>query len=394
MKQDSKERSQVTLAALAAGFGIARLLTTPLRRYYERRYKERHRMPRVLFVFDALLVCIGITLVIFVVWIFAMPAMPTTVKANFQSAPFRAGGTSPATVLIQSSSQTIQRNVRVRWLLPPGITVYQASPTMSQDGTVFLGDLSPGQTIASHAVLQTLRQEGGSTPLEFQIFVGNNLVDSRTYTASVTRQIEGSALQADIPIEFRADRVSASGAFLPLRIENDSNRALPFVEVRPSDDAKILFDPISLDSLQPGEVRYAYLPFGSVSGTAHLAWTVSAASRDLLTGSFDAKTADESFASIEDGLLANADGSATVHVKQGNGQHLLSLRPFLSSPITNSLITNDDETIDLPSGFVATSSQQRWMVAPIIVDASGTRMLGPATFGVVARSIPFTASIL
>jgi len=393
MKHDSQKRSQVTLAALAAGFGVARFMTAPLRRYYERRYKARHSMPRVLFVFDALLVCIVIALAIFVVWIIAMPAMPVTVQANFQSTVFRAGGTSPSTVFIQSTSQTIQRNVRVRWLLPAGITVYQASPAMTQDGTVYVGDILPGQTVASHAVLQTLRQEGGLTPIEFQIFVGG-VLDARVYTAAVTRKVEGSALRADIPVEFRADRVSANGAYLPLRIENTSDRTIPFVEVRPSDDASILFDPISLGSMQPGDAVFAYLPFGSVSGTAHLAWTIGAASRDLTTGSFDAQVIDASFAAIEDGLIASRDGSAVVHVVGGVDQHLLSVRPFLAQSILDSVMTSDDASISLATGSVAMKSQQRWMVAPMIVDATGVRSLGPATFGVVRTTIPFTASIV
>lgn len=372
---------------------MARMVTAPVRRFYERRYKRQHKTPRIIFLFDVVLIAVIAMLLMLIVWLIALPPLPPSIGASFQAPAIQAGAAIPASITITSKQNSVQSNVRVEWILPPGVSILHSSPRASSDNIVDLGDLYPGKPIASHVVLQVLRTNGTVVPLGFHIHVTDNDGVNRDLTSFIDRKVEGSNLHIDIPQAFQADEVAPHGAVLPLRIKNASDISIPFVEIRSADSSSIVFDPIEIGTLQPGETQYAFIPLGTVSDRVHIAWAAFASSREIISGSFDATVKDAAYATITDPLIAQRDGSVSIHVEKGDGQTLAVIRPFANDDQNGYVIQGNDATIDLLAGNVS-STQQRWIAAPIIVGSDGKRSLGPASFGIIQTPLAFQSSVV
>lgn len=390
-----KPSSRLTLHGVQSGLGIGRVLTSGVRRFYERKYKRSERRPlvrRAVFIFDLLLVAAVFSLLALAVSLAVKPVLPATIDGSIVTGRVIAASGTPVVIKIKPVDNRMHTNVRIRWYIPPGTEVLSSSPPMLADGTVYLGDLRPGEELVSRAVLRTFRATGDVVSFFYTI---QNIENGgeRSYTAIAERQVRGSALTARVPEEFHVDRVTSQGAVLPIEVTNHGDRIVPFVELRASDGSPITFPRKALGDLAPGESRYVYVPL-SFTDEATLEWSVYALSREIDRGSWSAKPYDWLSPDVESGLLIHPNEPGELVIVDGQeGVAVAIVHPFLSQPVRRVGLHVGENRIFIPASPLTGSPQRQWLVAPILLNPDGD-ILGSASYGVFASPLPLETRVL
>ncbi len=383
-----KKKGPLTLHGLTVGLGFPRALSSRIRKIYEERYKPKARQPRVVFLFDVGLIVVIAGLLVLIVSLILRPPLPITLDTTFSTPRVDAASPTPVSIRIRPNDGRTHRAVRVQWHLPSGTEVLSASPPILEDGTVFLGDLGPESDVASHLVIRTYHPAGEIVRFMYTV---TNLEDGekRAYAAMAERTIRSSAVSTHVPEAFQVDRVTPDGAMIPIAIRNSTDRAIPSVELRPTDESGVQFPRIVIGDLDPHETRYAFLPLGTLDRSPEVEWAVFAYAREIDRGSWRAGIAAWNEPEISEPLVSIPDEPTRVRIRGQNGTSLLIVRPFDGDPVREVQLSDDSREVVVTPSRADASSQQSWFVAPVYTDRKGRRLLGTATRGVFAGTLPF-----
>ncbi len=383
-------KTNAFLHGVSAGFGVARAVSHPVRRWYERRYHPRHRFPRVVFLFDLALIGMIAVLAILVVSLLVVPPAPPTLRLSVAASPMIALEPVAIAATVSSADGRDHAAVTVRWGVPSGWDVVSADPPMRADGSVYLGSVPKGDRRTSRIVVRPFAAVGTTAAIGISLsqFSGSAV---QTYTGSASFPVRASALSARIPDAFAADAVVPDGAVLPVVVANDSDLVIPSVELRPADTSGIAFPRAIIGDLPAKTSRVVYIAFGRLTAPPHLAWGVYAASREIATGSLDARIDAWADPTIDGPIVAHANAPTAVHVTNGMGTSILVIPPASTGTVLSVPLTSNDATIQIPSASLISGAGDQWLLAPVRTDDRGSRTLGRGTLAAFAGTFPFAA---
>lgn len=385
-----KTKGNIILHGVTSGFGLSRMISSRLRRRYERLYRKKHRSPRVIFIFDVALAVAIIALFILVVSLIARPPEPPTLRMSFAAPAFEAVKVTPMSIRLWPTDDREHSNVSVTWHIPRGWEILESDPPMRHDGTVILGTIPAGQDAVSRLIVRMFDPVGQDSVIGFTV---RNIEDGteKQYTGVGERRVTASAITAEVPLVFHVDGVTPSGGVIPIEVRNTTDRTIPFVELRPTETSSIQFPRVTFGDLGPQESRFVYVPLDSLEESPNLEWALFATSREILRGSWSATLTSWDDPVITRPLIANPQADTTVRAHGGEGISLIMVQPFLKGVIREVRVDNEIVDINIPASNIDVTPQQQWFVAPVFRKASGERLLGPATFGVFTGAFPFSA---
>ncbi len=387
-----KHSSRVLIQGMMAGFSLARVFTGPIRAHYERVYKHVRRWARVVFLFDAALIILVCMLGILILSLVFRPVGAPDIDVRFEMPTIASADPTPVILRLRSLSDTSYAFVRMRWRVPPGVQILEASVPFDGRDLVSSGGLSANSERTIYAVVRAFHPEGSSLPFSFFIEASDRTWGRRTYGADAIRTVEGSAVITDIPPEVDFSCASDDSAVLPLRIRNTSARAIPSMELRPVETSDSVVERVALGDLLPHETRYVFVPIIPASdGVARLHWEVFAASRSLQSGSRFIQTIPWDHGTIESPPVAYPNEPVAVRVRNiVASSSLIAVLPSSDDPFIMP-IPADASSLELPA-WDASSTRSRWMTA--IASPEGDQAcFGPASFGMSRSGIPFSQSI-
>lgn len=381
-----------------AAMGISRALTGHARRRYANKYKGRYRTPRITFIIDAVLIGVVALLMGTLLWTLTLPEPKSGLRMTLKTPPVVAGDALPFMVTLDSADGLPHQNVRVRWHLPSGSEILEADPPIALDGTSFLGNVSPIEGASAHVVIRTFVPEGEKAVFGFTVTYDNG-AQERMFFGEGIREVATSALTATVPEPFRTEFVAAQGAAIPIRVENATDRTLPFAYLRLE---RSVVSPeertIPLGDLPPKSIRWVYVDIpdayeqipGDLPPFAWLEWSVGAASRDLSSGFWQAKYASRTvpFPSVTGNLTSRPSAPTTLALSSTEEtSDVIIMHPLLPEP-TARITVHSTGQFTIPPIQVTESPNHEWFVAPII-----GKTLGPATYGTIHTDLPFATQI-
>ncbi|HWQ99646.1 MAG TPA: hypothetical protein VN397_02240 [Candidatus Methylomirabilis sp.] len=361
------------------------------------RYQDTHRYPRTVFLFDAALVGVCVLLAALVTSVLLRPSQPPALTLSLTAPPLTSGTAVPLIARIGTMKEA--HNVRLQWHLPPGTEILRSEPVVSADGRVFLGDVTPGDTLAVHLVVRLYQPVGATASFGFTLSHEEN---GRTFTevGSEDRKVMGSALTAVVPDEFRVDSVPTHGGMIPLVVENTSANELPYVQVTFDPVIPELGERATLGNLAAHEKRYIYIPLHPnepvISGErdVRLKWIVSSAAREVSRGNWESDMFDWEWPSVASPLISRPNVETHVRVSSSSdARTLLIMHPFLDSTVREVQLSLGQNDIVLPVFTNTQLPSHEWFVAPVGEWPEGGRLMGPATMGVIKSAIPFETSV-
>ena len=392
MSPQRHHTSNAILHGVSAGFGAARAVRAPIRRWYERRYHPRHRFPRFVFIFDLALLTTIASLALLVISIRLSPPVPPTLGLNISASPVVALAPVAVAARISPTDGKDHESVAVTWHVPGGWEIMEAEPPLRAGNTAYLGALAKDGSRVSRLVVRPFAAVGSAATIGLSV---SHLVNGmmQTYDGSAAFTVASSTLTAVIPESFRTEAVAPRGAVIPVVVSNASDAMIPSVEVRPTDERSTAFPRIVIGDLSPQTSRIVYVPLGDVGASARLEWGVYAASREIDEGSFEAAVSAWSGPSIVEPLIARPHATTTVRVRGAQDASLLIVPPASTGAIMSMPLASDDESIFIPPSPRMPVADDRWLVAPIRT-IDGIRTLGAGTLGAYVGSFPFSAEAL
>ncbi len=399
-------RSTLTSHAAKVAMAPSRaLVTSHLRRLYETKYQGEHRHPSVTFILDLLFVAAAVVLVITAAWFATLPVPPPSgIRLIFSAPEMTAASPAAVQVRLQSADGGAYRDVRLDWHLPPGTQVVVANPRLATDHSLYLGELQPDHELASRAVVRVFQPQGGEIEFGFTVSYTDAQGKRRQFFGVERRIVMETALAAEVPAIFHTDGVVPEGALIPIRIENRSNETLPSVHVQLRETAYHAEEQIALGDMAPHEVRWVYIPLVKhetpdnseviQDGIARLAWFVGSASRNIVSGSWEARVTSLAMPAISGPLISRAGDSISVNVvNPPPGASIAMVHPFLDDPIQERAIMDPSVPVLFPAPHDPSGPNHEWFVTPIL-KVGDERILGPATMGVMsAVRFPFTTQV-
>lgn len=393
-RNGSLSQTRLLIQGVGAGFGIAQALTSWMRGVYYGRYKKPNkRVPRVIFVFDALLAATMLALAVFVSVVYLKPLPAPSLQATFSSPSISSGDAFPIAVRIRATeSGGSHASVRVRWDLPSGVETLESNPPLESDGSIFLGSLAPGQEVVSRLIVRVLRPVGESLSFGFRIDDLSAPWGFRTYVATESRDVESAGIITDIPEEFLTDAVASKDAVLPIRIRNTSHQDFSFVEVRPISGVGLDFPRQVIGDLPANSERFIFLPLGDLEFAPTVSWSVFVSSRVVVSGSWSAQIQGWNGGIISEPLVLERGATSTsVSVQGKDGEFLSIVHPFSSVSVSSHELYENENQIFLSADSNISDSRQRWLASIVDVKEDGVRVLGPGAIGISAASVPFSS---
>jgi hypothetical protein len=399
-----RAHAAITRHAAAVAMGPSRALTSHLRSYFFRCYDGTCTHPRATFLFDAALLLLAAVLVVIAVWFALMPEPISGVAISMHARPLLAAAPTPIRVVARSVDGLTHTNVRLRWHLPPGAQVLSAEPPLLADGTMFLGTVESGDEIAAHVVVRLFAMEHTEVPFGFSVQYDGDGVGRQGFFGLERRQIEGSALTADVPDAFRMPGVVPRGAVVPIRIENTTDTEMPFVHVGFRETWSHAESQIVLGDLASKEVRWIFVPVEATPAGAEgeappeeiwLEWTVGAASRDVSSNAWQSRiVAVESVPSVSGDVVADAEQPISLEWTDLPGETtVLAVHPPSSNEALRFIVSPSAPFMSLPAVAARAGGNHEWLVAPQLIDASGAAVLGSATIGASPMALPFSTQV-
>lgn len=392
----SRPPTNLATSASAAAFGAARALTSYVRDAYERKYHGHRPFPKTAFFVDGALLVIVSLLVGATLWFAAQPTPKPLVNMSLVSAPLMAGAPVPLAVTLRANGTEPLRNVRLRWRFPAGTQLLQSQPVLTTDGSVFLGDLAPGEESVSHVIARAFQAAGETATFTLEVSYHLDNGVRFQFTGSAARMIATSALTADLPSVIRnAIYISSEGTTIPIEVANHTSATLPFAHFTYRVNGMGGEERRALGDLLPGEHRFIFIPVTPNERKAEISWTAGAASRDLVSGSWRATVTDGAFPSIEGPLLTKAGVPSRFGVSfEGMGGGVVIVHPAFPNPVSEQAVSSGRSQITLPALAEDHPSNHEWLLIPVIQNKSGgVDVLGPASLGATASDLPFTAQV-
>jgi hypothetical protein len=402
-KPASPHRSGVASHTALVSLGPARALSSHLRHIYRRKYEGRHRYAEFVFGFDVVLIGTIIALAALVISFWIQPVRPPSLALTYNSQPLVAGSPVAFEAHISTADGVAHHNVRMQWLLPPGAEILRSQPTLNADGSMYLGDVKPGQEMISLVVVRLFQPAGSDAGIGFSLYSRDGLVDQEL-TGLEHKTVAQSSLTANVVPEFKADAVAPEGVVIPIEITNPTDLQLPFVRIDVTGPKQDRVTSQSLGTLQSHETRFVFIPLGSVSGEASLSWTVFSEAREMSRGSWKAKVGAADFPVVRGEIVSEPDKPTSVKVdirkgETGTNPSLLAVHPLLDHPIQVfnlsgiSLAVPTSTIVSIPSFHRTTGTSHEFLVAFTRTAANGSRELGPAVMGSVRVGIPFSTQV-
>ncbi|OGL74265.1 hypothetical protein A3E39_01440 [Candidatus Uhrbacteria bacterium RIFCSPHIGHO2_12_FULL_60_25] len=393
----NRRRAGLASYTFQAGLGPARAFSSYARRIFYAKYQDKHRHPRVVFVFDAALLGICALLVAVLVSVALRPPRPSLLTLNLTAPALTSGAPVPLIARIGATKDV--HNVRLQWRLPPGTEILSSEPVVSADGRVFLGDISPGELQVAHLVVRLYQPVGATASFGFSFAYEEN-GQPFDEVGSEERQVTASALAAVVPDEFRVDSVSSQGGMIPLVIENTTALKLPYVQVTFDPPVTELGERVTLGSLAAKEKRYVFVPIHRtepvISGERdiRLKWIVSSGAREVSRGAFEADIFDWKWPTVTSALISRPTSETHIRLSGVESQMtLLVAHPLLDPEVREIELTSGQTDVVLPSFTIRESPAHEWFVALLGEWPEGGRLMGPATMGVIRSAIPFETSV-
>jgi hypothetical protein len=410
-------RSTVSSSASTAAFGAARAVTSYARKVYVCNYLGKCKRPVLSFAIDGTLLALAAMLVGIAAWFTLQPEPVPLVHLSLTTAPFAAGAPTPLQIVLRPEGPDTLKNVRLRWLFPQGTQLLQSNPTLARDGSVFLGDLLPGAELVSHVVARPFQDVGEQSTFTVEVSYDNPDGSRAAFYASAERPVATSALLAELPEAFAATGfVSADGTTIPIRVTNQTSATLPSVHLSVLASGAAGEQLRQLGDLLPHESRTVYVTAFPVNGEATVSWSAGAASRDLVSDYWRGLVSAQpgaAFPEITSPLIARPGEPVTFTVSSAADGGVLAFHPalpiahiaffsdgrmeVLSDPASVSVTALDSEgsyEVTLPALPEDRPTNHEWLVVPLRRDSYGDlTVLGPASLGVSAGSLPFTAQV-
>ncbi|MCC7356884.1 hypothetical protein IT408_00020 [Candidatus Uhrbacteria bacterium] len=196
----------------------ARAMSSHVRRIYHEKYQGQYRFAFIVFLFDAFLTGIIVTLLGINIFLWASSNSKTSgLEAEVHAPVMIASQTIPVEVVIKSTDGRIHRDVSLTWEFSPSIDVKAMSPAAGLFGSVKLGDISPLSQAHAKVRIQVHAEVGSKVPLRFRVREG---LWGNTIQGGEVRQVESGALYAEPAVEAKE---VFPGAAIPLRIKNTGN---------------------------------------------------------------------------------------------------------------------------------------------------------------------------
>lgn len=221
----SRFRTGLALPSITVALTPARAFTSRLRRRYLERYHGRYRFPVLLFAID--MTVVGLVLAIFGVgvWYAAWKPEPDSgLRLVFSAPPIVTATTLALEAKVFVQDGKTHPNVHVRWVLPPGVQVLSASPSLDDRQEAILGDLAPQDERTARLTVRVLTPPGF---LRFGFQVRSN---DELFSGSEVRPIVGSALH----LEEKIVPVRSVGSSRILVLHNNGDTSLDCASVRAS----------------------------------------------------------------------------------------------------------------------------------------------------------------
>src|SRR3989344_4031882 len=324
-----------------AGLGPARAFSSYARKMFHAKYQDKHRHPRVVFVFDAALLGICALLVAVLVSVALRPPRPSLLTLNLTAPALTSGAPVPLIARIGATKDV--HNVRLQWRLPPGTEILSSEPVVSADGRVFLGDISPGALQVAHLVVRLYQPVGATASFGF---------------------------------------------------------SFPYVQVTVDPPVTELGERVTLGSLAAKEKRYVCVPIHRtepvISGERdiRLKWIVSSGAREVSRGAFEADIFDWKWPTVTSALISRPTSETHIRLSGVESQMtLLVAHPLLDPEVREIELTSGQTDVVLPSFTIRESPAHEWFVALLGEWPEGGRLMGPATMGVIRSAIPFETSV-
>jgi hypothetical protein len=380
---------------VSAGFGIARAVSHPFRHWYEKHYRPRHRFPLSVFLFDLSLLGVIIALIVVIISLKVMPPEPPTLRLSMITSPVIALQPMALAARITPADQQSHAAVTVSWGIPSGWEVISSDPPLRADGTAYLGSIPADGDRISRIVVRPISHVGTDETVGIVITQQAHGM-TQTYYGSRTLSVRSSALTADIPSAFQTDAIVPSGAIVPILVSNASDLLIPSVELRPSDSSTVAFARIAIGDLPAYTSRIVYVPMGNLSAPPHLAWSVFAASREIVQQTFSPRVEAWTDPIIERAPVLSATATSTsLRVRFVGGGDLLVIPPASTSTILSIPVITNDESISIPLVIQSTqTADDRWLISPVRHGSEGMRTLGAGQLASSVSSFPFSETVL
>ncbi|MBD3251263.1 hypothetical protein GF380_02205 [Candidatus Uhrbacteria bacterium] len=389
-KQRRRSNRNLFLHGVQPGLGFARLLRSPLQRFYHRRYKSRMRCARAMYAFDMGLLATILVLLGTVLSFLVHPPRVERMTASFHAPPFHSAAPVPLLIRVQSDPSRDHHHVRLQWNLPQSWEVLHADPPLQSDGSVLLGSIPAGNEAISKLTVRMYEPVGRDVRIGYSLRYAGQGLFSRL-SAVGERRVTGSGLLSEIPEAFMTDSVVPAGAVLPIRIQNTTEQAIPFVEVRALESSPVTFDRILFGDLPAFEQTVAYLPIQGATERAEIHYGIYAASRLIQTGTWKADIQSWQQQVLPSVLVADPNADTSFRVWGGEGTAVAMILPS-HDPSDRFILTPEvEKEIRIPATDQTVVAGERWMAAPIHTTSEGDRILGSATMGTYAAPVPFTA---
>ncbi|MDQ7815061.1 MAG: hypothetical protein RDU25_04640 [Patescibacteria group bacterium] len=220
-KQKKNYGSGLIASSSQVAAAPARAVTSHVRHVFRRRYAGRYRFARLVFAFDAFLLAILGTLLIFnLVLIFrGMQTADPGLEVSFATPELRTADVIPLELKVRVTDGRTHTGVKVGLRLPEEMDLIQAWPAAANDGTWTIGSLSPGEVVTQRLLVHLDATINTRVALGFSLSQYHPILFEQTLIGSDARSVHSSALR--LRTLFPVGGVSED-AQIPVVIENRS----------------------------------------------------------------------------------------------------------------------------------------------------------------------------
>ncbi len=373
----------------------ARSVTSHARRMYHARYHGKYRFSRMVFGFDLFL--IGMATVLFVADLFFITqlffAKPTGLDVAFTAPSITSSEQILVSATVRASDGDAHQDVRLTWRLPDWVEIVRAEPPLAADRSIFFGRVTPGVEATSKIVVRVRAPKGMDVPFGVTVRQDGFLGFPQLASGSETRIVDANAL---VTKPFGSFQAYASGASLPILVENTGSSTIPIAVVHVADDSSVLIDgqsSIVLGALRPGERRILFSDPVTATSTT-FAWKVLDGPQVIATDTETLQRNDTAQTlTIIEPLISDArsDMATVPYLSIDGGGQFFVFHPRLAD---GKLVDRVDVskpgtgTLQIPVE-PGVSSGIRWSVLPS-ARSGGSLVVYPMVYGTIRGTFPIS----
>lgn len=226
MRKQKKERSIGSSVGLIAptsqvSTAPARAVTSHARHVFRNRYSGRYRFARLVFAFDAFLLAMLGSLLIFdlVILFRGLQTADPGLEVVLAAPELRTSDVVPIEVKVRVTDAKEHIGVRVFVRLPEEMTLLQAWPNIGSDGSWAVGKLSPGDEITQRLLVHLDATINTRVALGFTLEQYDPILFAQSLVGTDVRAVQSSALRIRALLPLGG---VSQDAQIPVLIENRS----------------------------------------------------------------------------------------------------------------------------------------------------------------------------